>query len=272
MPGYLAGNREKPPLPRFGPSTDRTRQRGNGIDVQHQTEDHGHNDNTVDTYRQLLLEANADEHVEPGLVERLLTRRRRAVRNRRTVQGVALLAAVGAAIFAYAEVGSTTDTSRVRPAAPPSSLPTTESSPLPKSYGPARLDHVDLPPGYALFKSERSPIPTGTSAKITSVDLRYEVGGTLPQGRHGGPGQLSITLQTGDVTPPDLTTLKSGEPTAHYADLRPGVQVIFARDAAATGGLSYYMWFEQGVYVEVTALGGTVPDLAQVVASLRFSP
>jgi hypothetical protein len=222
---------------------------------------------TIQRYRQLLVDAVRDEHVDAEVALRLIRRRRRAVRIRRSVGVAAIAVAVGAAVFAVTDLGATSHRAKLRPA---TSVPLLK--PSPNSYAPAKIEHIELPPGYALYNNETSQVPTGTSAKITSVDARYMPASMLGRFRPGTQGELLVTLQTGDVAATDLANLRTEEPTAHYVDIRPGVSVILARDDTAHGGISYYVWFEDGVYVEVGTIDGPVPDLAHVVQTLRFEP
>lgn len=221
---------------------------------------------TLDAVKALVLDATSDARVSADLATGLLRMRRRARRLRATGLAAVILTIAGGAVGGVI-ASERTSTSRLSPIGSVKS----QSPPSPKGAA-ARIESITLPEGYGLWRTETSPVPTGTTAKITSVDNRYTPGGLAPASPKGsGGGELHVALQTGDVSPPDLTTLKNDEPTAHDVPLRPGMEVILVRDASAAGGLTYYMWFENGIYIEVTAIGGTVPDLARVVSSIRVS-
>jgi hypothetical protein len=169
-----------------------------------------------------------------------------------------------ASVLVTVHHGSRGNMARIEAAAPSSQAPSVSPSPAGRRSA-ASVGQVTLPAGYALAKSAQGTVPDGKGSLITTLELRYTPGGKLTT---GGP-ELLISLYTGAVSPPVMSQVKAVELTAHDVNLRPGTEVILGRDAAATGGITYYTWYEQGVLVSVIDMLKPIPGLERVVSSLR---
>lgn len=199
--------------------------------------------------------------------EGVIRRAQVAVRRRRrrmllAYAGVVVLAAGGVA----AGLGSMGhDGSRAQVVVMDSPTPT-RSAHHPQAPAPAVVSKVVIPAGWITRNDVISQLPTTDGTHVTDRDIRY-----APRDEQNEQ-EIELDLQTGDVSAPSLAALSGLEPTAHVSTItRPGASpLILERDAAGTGGLTIYEWYESNVLVQVIIRGNDKPA-SSFIEGLRFA-